>query len=330
MRTLWILGSGKMALDVGSFFLSREFAVVWLSASATRLDAASRLVAKSIRRLARCQERAPESYLASFVSYAQSTSLPAPDVLLECTREDLEAKRNAVESVSAALTADTLRLSNSSSILPSLIHTRCVGMHFFYPTELTRIVEIIATAETPPGAVATAVALAESLELAACVQDEGNAFAANRLLLPVQAACLTALAEGFAPAVVDDCSAGPILPMGQLGLMDSIGLDVVHAAVGRYAGMEADPSALAPLLGGLGALLGMGTLGKKNQDGFLAGRPLPWPVRSASPAEVEGLRRHLHLAMMRSCESFAPRLEDLDLLLARALQSERSWRDGRG
>jgi 3-hydroxyacyl-CoA dehydrogenase len=198
---------------------------------------------------------------------------------------------------------DAIWLSSSSSIAPEALHRQCASLHFFYPVELTGFVEAI----FPDGF--SAERRQRLLDLLAethleCIEEGTEAaFAVNRLLLPVQAEAMRLVVEGFDPAMVDEASSSELLPLGQLSLMDVIGLDVDAPAVTNYAGRlgEGEARLYAPLRAGLARCLELGKRGRKNRDGLMVGAPLPWQVRSAAAPSPEALSQRFRALFVNTC-----------------------------
>ena len=271
-----IVGSGKMARNVGLFLAGRGYATSWVSRDAARLGALESWARKRLRRFTPLGS-GPE---AATFHRAGDSGLPAADVVIEAVDEQAASKRQALAALPAALRAEALLVSLSSSILPGEIDAACAGLHVFYPVELTRLVELIVPAGYPAERHQRLRALADDLGLDAVEQDERSAFAVNQLLLPLQAECLRALADGCSPAELDQDTISALLPVGQLTLLDAVGLDVVLPAVRNYLGrMPAEQASdLMPLVTGLAELVELGKRGSKNGDGLCAGKALPWPV----------------------------------------------------
>jgi len=166
-------------------------------------------------------------------------------------------------------------------------------MHLFYPVELTRFAELVLPAGYPAPRRERLLDFVRRSGLDFLEQDACSAFAVNQLLLPLQAECLRSLRDGCPSAVLDDATVCPLLPVGQLSLLDAIGLDVALPAVRNYLDrmtpeLERD---LAPLRAGLETLVDLGKRGGKNGDGLCCGAPLPWPVDASRKVEPAMLRR---------------------------------------
>jgi len=298
-----ILGSGKMARNVGAFFLGKGHSVAWLSRDEQRLAALAKQMGRTVRRIARGQGVAPDEVPATFHTYEDDGVAP-PDIIIENLNESLQDKRAAFDAVAHLANEDTLLLTNTSSIIPELITDHCVGMHFFYPAELSGFVEIVVPTAFPEWKRDRVVRFAAQSGLSFMLQSNHNAFVANRLLLALQAEVFRALEAGYPASWVDECSASPLLPMGQLSVMDAIGFDVLQPAVDNYVAMlpDSETADYAALQASLRSLLAAGKLGKKNGDGLMCGAALPWKTSPDRPMDPEEHLRTLFLDLfVNSC-----------------------------
>lgn len=303
-----IAGSGKMARDVGVFFLGRGHPVAWLSRDPQRLEALERWVRKRIRRQAAFkQETEGEALDAGSPSFflVESKAIPRAEVFIECINEAEEDKRTLLEALEGVIPDDAIRVTNSSSIFPDALHSECAGLHFFYPVEMTGFVEAV----FPSGF--SAARRRRLLELLAdtqleCIEEGAEAaFAVNRLLLPVQAEAVRLVLAGAEPRALDESSRSEVLPVGQLALMDTIGLDVVYPAVLNFMSRMAREAAAQyePLRDGLRKMLELGKLGRKNRNGFLLGEQLPWTPSDDGGARPldEGLADRIRCLFVNTC-----------------------------
>jgi 3-hydroxyacyl-CoA dehydrogenase len=264
-----LAGTGKMALDLAGFFVAEGFAVTLRA----RSDARAAMVGRALDRIARRHEDGAAPPRLRCIGPA--AALPDASLVVETTREDLLEKRRVLGELSAAYDESVPLVSNSSSLLPSDLHPRCMGLHFFYPAFLTRVVEWTVPEGAPAGPRSALARLLPSLGLHVIQQSERGAFAINRLLLGAQARCARAVLDGAAPAGIDEACVAAGFSRGLLSMMDAIGLDIVLAAVRSYAGRASlaatpDLSALTTLLAGL---VHEGRLGDKAQAGLLRGSP---------------------------------------------------------
>ncbi len=326
-RQIVIAGSGKMARDVGLFFLGRGHAVAWLSRDQDRLATLERWISRRVRRLADLLDSWSPGQAAFFL--VGDPAIPAADVFIESINEAEEDKQALLRALDGAIPAEALRLSNSSSILPAVIHPGCAGLHFFYPVEMTGFVEAVFPEGFADDDRRRVLDLLDQSDLECIEQADARAFATNRLLLPVQNECFRALMAGAPAEEVDRASTSPVLPLGQLTLMDTIGLDVIAPAVHNFtARMEPEVAAHYRFLrDGLDQLVAAGKQGHKNRDGLRLGRELPW---GGAPSEGSAPRldRLLHALFVNTCHHalerglLAPR--ELDLALCSLFGWDRS------
>jgi 3-hydroxyacyl-CoA dehydrogenase len=322
-----VAGSGKMARDVGMYFLGRGLPVTWLSRSRERLDDLVRWVRRQLRH----REGAAEP--GFFV--VGDPGVPRAEVFIECINEDEGDKRALLLALDEVVPDDAVRVTSSSSIFPDALHARCAGLHFFYPVEMTGFVEAVFPPGYPEASRQRVLALLADTRLE-CIEEAGReeAFAVNRLLLPVQAEAMRAVIEGWDPRAVDEATVSPALPVGQLTLMDSIGLDVVAPAVGNFTSTSTSEGRLcaeaaaqyAPLRDGLARLLAAGKRGRKNRDGLLVGAALPFErTRDGAPAE---LAARCQCLFVNTCHHALERGLLTAAQLALALESLFGWDRG--
>lgn len=269
---LVIAGTGKLAQNIGLFFHRSGWKVCWLTRQLERVESAKVEIIRLIRRSRTSfgDDQEPPSWQVMKLSDYRN----AADLIIEATVEKLEIKQAIARELSLIGNSNTLRLSNSSSILPSEIGAAWLGCHFFYPVELTGFVELILPAAASQAQQQVVLECLGSLKLKAIIQDEQRAFVVNRLLLPLQTKAIACLMAGQAAAQVESNSVTSMFPRGMLSLMDSIGLDIVLAAVENYARRE--QGQWDGLIAGLATLVKAGKRGLRNGDGFLLGESLPW------------------------------------------------------
>ena len=325
-----IAGSGKMARNIGLLFLRHGYAVTWTSRDVDACNEAfTAHMRRDLRRLARSIPEIDTTPPA--LRSPRDPTIPPAQIVVESTVESLAAKHAMLGQLNPLISEDTLLLSNSSSLLPASIHPRCVGFHFFYPIQLSGVVELI----TPPSVRAVDMQkiqqLLTQMGLHAIRQTETSAFAINRLLLSVQAECFRMLTLGRDAATIDEASASCLLPMGQLSLIDSVGIDTIHASVINYVDrMSGDEApAFLPLVSGLEVLLGCGKRGKKSHNGLLSGEPLPWNVSHAGSDGA--LATKLLYLFMNRCYHFLGSSQitasELDVVLQSVFHAECSLED---
>lgn len=270
-----VAGTGKMGRNIGLHLARNGWRVAWQGRDAKRLAEAKRWLGRRLRKL-------PPDATLGFLLADDPAQLPPVTLVIEAIEEEASSKRELLLGLEPRLPAPAPRLlSTTSSLLPEELHPRLSVAHFFYPLEYTGLVELLPGPTLGAEAAQGLATLLEGTGLLVLRQDRRSAFLLNRLLLPLQNACLRALMSGTPPEQVDQASAtSPLCPVGQLGLMDGVGLDVVAAAVENYvARMEPGEAATyAPLRRGLARALALGRRGNKSGQGLLCGEPMTWDV----------------------------------------------------
>lgn len=305
MPDILILGTGKMARNIGLFFLRKNWGVTWASRQAARAEAFAGKTAKDVRRLATVLSKSPDKII-SHVCTVSNIPRKKYDLMLECINEDPDQKRDLVNRIDPVLYSGTILASNSSSILPHQIHEKAVGLHFFYPVELTGMIEVIFQEKTEPAEIKRLLSTIKSLNLYIIQQNEQNAFAVNRLLLPMQNEAFSLLQQGYSAEMINACSKSDQIKIGQFELMDSIGLDVLLPAVKNYiARMPVDErKQYGFLVNGLGILVKNGKFGRKSKNGILMGEPLPWKVNDELTKELHFVENAFVSIFQDTCRKF--------------------------
>jgi 3-hydroxybutyryl-CoA dehydrogenase len=200
--------------------------------------------------------------------------LVAADLLIEAVVEDLAVKEDVFRRADEALPPEAVLASNTSSIpITSLAAAtgrpdRVIGMHFFNPVPVLKLVEVIRGLETSDETAAAIVALAEELGKTPAEARDFPGFVSNRILMPFINEAAYALLEGVAePEAIDTIAKlGFAHPMGPLALADLIGLDTCVAIMEvLHEGLGDQKYAPCPLLR---QYVQAGRLGRKSGRGF--------------------------------------------------------------
>jgi 3-hydroxyacyl-CoA dehydrogenase len=292
MQEILILGTGKMARNIGLFFLRNGCGVNWISRHAGRAESFSAKIPKDIRRLALILDKSVDEF-NNHIGVISNIPQKKYDLILESINEDLSQKQEIIRTVLYLLKFDTILATNSSSILPNQIHDSAIGLHFFYPVELTGLVEVITNPNIRMERIQGLVNQFKSWGINPIIQNENNAFAVNRLLLPMQAEAFRLLLEGYPADMINDCSKSDQIRIGQFDLMDSIGFDVLLPSIKNYVSRMPDggQKEYNVLIKGLETLINMGKLGKKNKNGILIGDSLPWQTNILLSEKSDQIKR---------------------------------------
>jgi 3-hydroxybutyryl-CoA dehydrogenase len=210
------------------------------------------------------------------------------ELLVEAAPEELELKRELFGAVAAVVGPEAVLASNTSSLRIGAIAAgvphpeRVVGMHFFNPPPLMKLVEVVAAAGSSEPALAVTTEVAEAMGRTPIRAKDSPGFIANRLARPFTLESLRMLGDGVADAATIDrvCRLGGGFRMGPFELIDLIGLDVnLSVARSFYAqGGEPERWRPSPIQEGLVA---EGNLGRKSGQGFYDYSDPPSPAAAA-------------------------------------------------
>lgn len=196
------------------------------------------------------------------------------DLVIEAVVEDLDVKRKIFAELDKNCPKHTILASNTSglSIIAMALATsrpdKVLGIHFFYPPLIMKLVEIIRAITTSEETYAAGKEFAESLGKATIIAKDTPGFIVNRLMVPSLLNAIRMLESEIATR--EDIDTGMTLglnhPLGPLALADFIGLDtLLHIANNSYGELK-DSQYIAPVL--LARMVTAGWLGRKTGKGF--------------------------------------------------------------
>jgi 3-hydroxybutyryl-CoA dehydrogenase len=158
------------------------------------------------------------------------------DIVIEAITENLQVKRETYAALDKIVKPSAMFASNTSSLVITEMMTatkrvdRFIGMHFFNPVPLMKLVEVVSTITTSAQVMNDAMQFAASLGKAPIRTSDRSGFVVNRLLVPYLLDCIRALEEGV--GTVEDIDKGMKLgcgyPMGPFTLLDFVGLETTY------------------------------------------------------------------------------------------------------
>ena len=194
------------------------------------------------------------------------------DLIVEAAFESMDVKKQTFEELQAIAKPTCIFASNTSSLsiteIGAKLDRSLVGMHFFNPAPVMKLVEVIAGINTPRELVDQVKAIAVSLGKTPVEVNEAAGFVVNRILIPMINEAVGVYAEGVASAEDIDTAMklGANHPIGPLALGDMIGLDVVLAIMEVLQSETGDPKYRPHPL--LRKMVRGGLLGVKSGQGF--------------------------------------------------------------
>ena len=328
VRKLGILGAGMMGAGIAYVSAMAGIEVVLIDAAQ---DAADRgkahsadLLDKAISRRKATEEKKAE-VLARITATTGYAALAGCDLVVEAVFEDPKIKAEVTARAEAAIPADAIFATNTSTLpISDLARAssrpdQFVGIHFFSPVDKMALVEIIKGKRTGPRAVAKALDFVRQIRKTPIVVNDARFFYANRCIIPYINEGIRMVAEGVSPTLVENAAKLMGMPLGPLQLVDetSIDLGVKIAKATRAALGDAYPDDAVDAV--IFRLADQGRLGRKAKAGFYdydegAKRQGLWPGLATEWPEADQ----------------QPDLTELQhrLMFAQSLEAVRALQDG--
>jgi 3-hydroxybutyryl-CoA dehydrogenase len=278
MGKVAVIGSGTMGSGVGYVTALAGFETMLYDVIPEALAKAEAyhqsLIARSLAK-GRITEEDADAFWGR-VSYLDELgpTLAGADIVIEAILEDIELKKDFFRQAEALVSEDAVLGSNTSSLpitqIASAVESRgrVIGIHFFNPAPVMKLVEIIVGMETAPEVVDRVIDFVRRLGKEEVVVNDFPGFVTTRVGIMLVSEAIFALQEGVAEKEALDraIKLGYNHPMGPLALADLIGLDIVYHVLEALHENYKDPRYRPPIL--LKKMVEAGRLGRKTGRGF--------------------------------------------------------------
>ena len=279
VRKLGVIGAGMMGAGIAHVSASAGIEVVLIDATQEAADRgrahSEGLLDKGIARRAVTVEKKAQ-VLARIHATTDYAALQGCDLVVEAVFEDVGVKADVTRRVEEATGAGCIFATNTSTLPIGQLARASqrpedfIGIHFFSPVDRMMLVEIIRGAATGPRAVAKALDFVRQIRKTPIVVNDARFFYANRCIIPYLNEGIRMVAEGVAPALIENAARLVGMPLGPLQLVDetSIELGVKIARATRAAMGDAYPDGAVDDV--LFWLADQGRMGRKAGAGFYA------------------------------------------------------------
>ena len=277
IKKVGVVGAGTMGSGIAQVIASNGRNVVLVDISDGALDKGLKGIEKSLGRLVK-KESISEEESSAIVSRIETATdfgkLSDVDFIIEAVFEDMGVKKDIYKKLDDSVPSEVVLATNTSSlpIVEIAVSTKrpdkVVGMHFFNPAPLMKLVEIIKTLVTSEETAQLAYEFAQALGKEPVSTKDSPGFIVNRILIPMLNEAVFAYQDGVGSAEDIDKAMmlGTNQPIGPLALIDLIGLDVTIDVMDVfYKEFQDSKFRSAPLLR---QMVRAGWLGRKSGRGF--------------------------------------------------------------
>jgi 3-hydroxyacyl-CoA dehydrogenase len=281
IKTVGVIGAGTMGSGIAMNFLNAGMPVTLVEMNREALDRGVAVIRKNYEgtvNKGRLSADQVEARMALIESRLDLDALKAVDLVVEAVYESMEIKQDVFAQLDKVMKSGAILASNTSFLdLNQLARATSrpesvIGLHFFSPANVMRLLEVVRGAKTADSVIATAIKLSKRIGKVPVLSRVCDGFIANRLMRLRSIQAETLVLEGPSPADIDRVMYDYGFAMGHFQMMDLIGLDVIgRGAIERTL---------------RGDFVAHGRLGQKNNKGFYDYDEKRNPSPSAPAAEI--------------------------------------------
>ena len=277
MKKIVVIGGGTMGLDIAQVFAKKGFDVVVRDINDDIIKASEGRLNKGLDKLVSKgkMDEAKKADILAHMTFATDLNMAADaDLVVEAAIENLDIKKSIFAELDKICKPETILATNTSSISITAIAAatkrpdKFIGMHFFNPATVMKLVEVIRGAHTSDETYKAVADLSVEIGKEPVEVNEAPGFVVNKILIPMINEAADLLYTGVASAEGIDTAMklGANHPMGPLALGDLVGLDVCLAIMDTLYNETHDPKYRASLL--MRKMVRAGKLGRKTGVGF--------------------------------------------------------------
>ena len=276
MKKIVVIGGGTMGLDIAQVFAKKGYEVVVRDIKDEIIQASEARLNKGLDKLVskgKLDEAGKQAILDKMSFTTDLGAAADADLVIEAAVENLEIKKSIFAELDQICKPETILASNTSISITAIAAAtkradRFIGMHFFNPATVMKLVEVIRGAHTSDETCKTITELSVAIGKEPVEVNEAPGFVVNKILIPMINEAIDLVYTGVASVEGVDTAMklGANHPMGPLALGDLVGLDVCLAIMDTLYNETHDPKYRASLL--LRKMVRAGKLGRKTGVGF--------------------------------------------------------------
>ncbi len=283
IKRVGIIGAGTMGGGISMNFLSAGIPVTIVEMKQDALDRGTGVIRRNYEATAAKGRMKPEQVEAAMAALKPTLSLEDLadcDLVIEAVYEEMSVKKDIFGKLDKICKPGAILASNTSylnvdEIAASTSRPQDVlGMHFFSPANVMKLLEVVRGEKTAPDALMTAMGLAKKIGKVAVVAGVCHGFIGNRMLMPRQVEAMKLLMEGATPQQIDKVHVDFGMPMGPFQMSDLAGVDI---------GWHRDPTRVESIRD---ALCAVGRWGQKTGKGFYDYDEKRTPTPSAETQKI--------------------------------------------